>query len=67
MQRVEMFKAEDGEVFDNKEDCKAYEVRLLIDKELCNAIYFRDSENEEVVSWIISNFNWLKEVLEGVK
>lgn len=61
MEKVTMYKAKTGELFDDEQRCLAYEIEREIADQLNKNVYHLDEESSfEVVGFIIDN----KEIIE---
>ena len=60
MRRVERWEANDGQIFDNEEACEAYEHKKKWIEKMCNDLYLREADPDEIYKWIIENTNGFK-------
>lgn len=62
MKQVTMYKAEDGALFEDADDCASYELRLYWCKRMCEEIDAEDLNTDNLFEWILNNTNGFKEI-----
>jgi hypothetical protein len=55
MKQITMYQANDGEVFDSKQECIQYENKQKIIEKLSNELYLREVDVDELYEWICKN------------
>lgn len=60
MEKVEMYKAGDGNLFDSERECAAYEKKRAIISKIEEELHLRDVDPEDLYDWIKNNIRLFK-------